>query len=113
MESNAITILAVAVSTAVSQLVNVYRDRQRRKLEVRNRQWDVEDRQAKAAEVLSEIQKNTDISVNAFNQANSVNTKFIKIHQRIDELAYRMRKLETAAELANELANEAAAGEGE
>jgi hypothetical protein len=73
-----------------------------------HREWAIEDRRVKAQDVadkvesvaeelrrttaaqartvINEIQKNTEISVRAFNEANDVNTKFLKLHARLDRI---------------------------
>lgn len=119
MDSNVITVAAVAVSGLLTQFVTIYRDRQKRRVEVRNREWDVEDRRNKAQEtvaalarvvddtqaqtnqVLGAIQANTEISVNAFSAANSTNTKILKVHARIDALSATLTKIPTCQECKN------------
>ncbi len=101
LDTNLIIIGTVALSSVITQLLNVYRER-------RNRKWDIEDRAAKAgvvasalatqadrlahttntqaAVVLHEIQKNTEISKAAFNEANDTNAKIAQVHARIDAI---------------------------
>lgn len=123
MDNNVITGITVGVSAIVTQLVTVFRERKKRQTEVRNREWDIQDRAAKAEQaqkgldaqtaavgqqtlaqteqVLGELQKNTDISVNAFNAANDVNTKIVKIHGRIDGLVDTVARLSVCASCQN------------
>ncbi len=44
MDSNVITVIAVAISGIATQSFNVYRERRKAALDERNRKWDIEDR---------------------------------------------------------------------
>lgn len=88
MDNNVVTAVAVGASAILGQLLTIWRERQRRKLDVRNRRWDAEDRERTAVEraknLLGKLQENTDISVAAFKEANQVNLKLSAVHDRID-----------------------------
>ena len=96
MVDNTLLILMTGLTTLggtiVTALLQVYRDRAKAKLEERNRAWDLEDRQEKAATVLHETKKNTEISQNAFHEANQTNLKISATHDRIDGVVKDTKK---------------------
>jgi hypothetical protein len=111
IDPSIITVATVAVGTAITQLASIFRDRQRRKAELENRELDSLDRKARALDVksaletqaeivlstshmhsaqvdtvLAEIKENTEISRNAFREGNDINTKIMKLYGRVVDL---------------------------
>jgi hypothetical protein len=99
VDNNVVTALAVGSSAVIGQLLTIWRERQRKKLDERNRKWDAEDRERKTAEIASALEsanrdragvllgklaENTKLSVDAFREANQVNLKLSAVHDRID-----------------------------
>lgn len=75
-------ILVTSVTTLVSTILgfgyNLYRDN-------RNRKWDLENRRLARDEVMRKIDQNTEISVQAFKEANDVNAKIAALTRQFYE----------------------------
>ena len=109
MDTNTLTAITGGLTFLgiVASIVRQYlAEKAKERRDILQRQWEKEDREAKALElaetlkreterleagskqrslaVLDKIQENTDVSVKAFNEANNVNDKLLKIHERID-----------------------------
>jgi hypothetical protein len=81
------TIAAVGITGAITSLVQIWRDRQKAKVDFRDaqrrHQWDMEDRAARNLQVLGAIADNTEVSNKAFAVANNVNQKLLSMDAKL------------------------------
>lgn len=75
-----VTTTAGLVTTLGTFGYNIYRDN-------RNRRWDLENRRLAREEVISRIDENTQISVQAFKEANDVNAKIATLTKQFYDVA--------------------------
>lgn len=79
--------LILSIVTLLTLLINSVRiyfsEKQKMERESLERQWDREDRISRNEKVLSRIAENTEVSVKAFNEANNVNEKLLRVHEDV------------------------------
>jgi DNA-binding transcriptional regulator YiaG len=104
VDQNTLIQLMLFLTFVVTKLFDVYNDRQKQNRELRQREWDKEDRERARQElaekvatthekVIKKIEENTNISREAFTEANNVNVKLLRMSDQITSASSHERRV--------------------